>query len=117
MPEHKKLRHSPSESSTEGNEKKKSEEKKKTFTKIAVAVILANALAWVWCSYFLAFLGLDEIAESLSETAIKIILGTFITYAVKALVENVSKYGLNLHRPEEGSPEEESKTINNNRDC
>ena len=25
-----------------------------TFTKLAVAVILINAVAWVWCSYGLA---------------------------------------------------------------
>ena len=64
-----------------------------SFTKLAVAVILINAAAWVWCSYGLAYLGRYEIAESLSEAAVDTILGTFITYALKSGVENVRKYG------------------------
>jgi hypothetical protein len=67
-----------------------------TFTKIAVAVIILNACAWVWCSYILAYLGRYEIAEMLSQTALTAILGTFISYAVKSTVENVNKYGLNM---------------------
>lgn len=67
-----------------------------TFTKLAVAVILINAAAWVWCSYGLAYLGRYEIAEQLSETAVDTILGTFITYALKSGVENLSKYGVKL---------------------
>ena len=67
-----------------------------TFTKLAVAVILINAVAWVWCSYGLAYLGRYEIAASLSEAAIDTLLGTFVTYAVKSAAENVSKYGIRL---------------------
>ena len=67
-----------------------------TFTKLAVMVILINALAWVWCSYGLAYLGRYEIAESLSGKAIDTILGTFITYAAKSLFENVNKHGFNM---------------------
>ena len=77
------------------NKKRKSNVKKATklrkswldsFTKIAVMVILINAVAWVWCSYGLAYLGRYEIAESLSQTAVNAILGTFISYAVKSAV-------------------------------
>lgn len=67
-----------------------------SFTKLAVAVVLINACAWVWCSYILAYLGRFEIAESLSQTAVTAIIGTFITYAVKSAVENVNKNGVNL---------------------
>lgn len=67
-----------------------------TFTKIAVAVIILNACAWVWCSYILAYLGRYDIAETLSQTALTAILGTFISYAVKSTVENVNKFGVNL---------------------
>ena len=67
-----------------------------TFTKLAVAVIIVNACAWVWCSYILAYLGRYEIAETLSQTALTAILGTFISYAVKSTVENVNKFGVNL---------------------
>lgn len=67
-----------------------------SFTKLAVAVVLINACAWVWCSYILAYLGRYEIAESLSQTAVTAIIGTFVTYAVKSLFENVNKNGINL---------------------
>ena len=76
-----------------------------TFTKLAVAVIIVNACAWVWCSYILAYLGRYEIAETLSQTALTAILGTFISYAVKSTVENVNKFGVNLF----------GKTKNNNK--
>lgn len=80
--------------------KKKAAEPRKrwfdSFTKIAVMVILINACAWIWCSYGLAYLGRYEIAESLSQTAVNAILGTFIAYAIKSGVENVNKNGVNL---------------------
>ena len=67
-----------------------------SFTKVIVGIILVNAILWVWCSYGLAFLGRYEIAENLSETAVKTILGTVITYGAKSLFENVNKHGINL---------------------
>ena len=67
-----------------------------SFTKLAVAVVLINACAWVWCSYILAYLGRYEIAESLSQTAVTAIIGTFVTYAVKSLFENVNKNGITI---------------------
>lgn len=82
--------------------KKQKKNRLNTFTKLAVLVILINAIAWVWCSYGLAYLGRYEIAESLSQTAIDVILGVFIAYAVKSGVENVNKYGVNL-RPTQKS--------------
>lgn len=76
-----------------------------TFTKLAVAVILINAVGWVWCSYGLAYLGRYEIAETLSQTAVDAILGVFISYAVKSAVENVNKHGVNLApKPKEKNP-------------
>ncbi len=78
-----------------------------SFTKLAVALILVNACAWVWCSYILAYLGRYEIAESLSQTAVTAIIGTFISYAVKSVVENVNKNGINL-RPMRGAGEKKS---------
>ena len=67
-----------------------------SFTKFIVIILLINAIAWVWCSYGLAFIGRYEIAESLSQTAITTILGTVIAYCTKSAVENVNKYGINL---------------------
>ena len=80
----------------------KSKQKKTTkswigsYTKLIVLVIIINAIAWVWCSYVLAYLGRYEIAESLSQTAISTILGTIISYCAKSTVENVNKHGVNL---------------------
>lgn len=56
-----------------------------------VIVCLANGIAWVWCSYILAFLGHDAIAESLSQVALAEIVGVVLVYAVKSLLENLSK--------------------------
>lgn len=78
--------------------------KQKSYTKVIVFVIVINAVLWVWCSYFLAYLGRYEIAQALSQTAITTILGTVITYCFKSLVENVNKHGINL------SPNKADKT-------
>lgn len=85
-----------------------------TFTKLAVFGILVNAVGWVWCSYGLAYLGRYEIAESLSQTAVEVVLGTFIAYAVKSGVENVSKYGVTL--PGAQKDKDKTDTTNLHRD-
>lgn len=56
-----------------------------------VIFCLVNGVAWVWCSYILAFLGHDAIAESLSQVALAEIVGVVLTYAVKSVIENLSK--------------------------
>lgn len=62
-----------------------------TTMKIIVLFCLANGIAWVWCSYILAFMGYDSIAESLSQVALAEIIGVVLTYAVKSVLENLSK--------------------------
>lgn len=64
---------------------------KPTTTKRIVWLCLLNGIAWVWCSYGLAWLGRTEIAESLSKVAITEIIGVVLVYAAKSLVENISK--------------------------
>ena len=59
--------------------------------KAAVWLCLFNGCAWVWCSYLLAYLGRTEIAESLSQVALTEIIGVVLAYAIKSLVENLSK--------------------------
>lgn len=59
--------------------------------KAVVWLCLVNGIAWVWCSYLLAYLGRAEIAESLSKVAITEIIGVVLVYAVKSLFENLSK--------------------------
>ena len=69
-----------------------SEPKKKATTmKIIVLVCLLNGFAWVWCSYILAWLGKEQIAESLSQVALTEIIGVVLVYAIKSVVENLSK--------------------------
>ena len=64
-----------------------------TYTKRITTFIILNAIAWVWCSYILAWCGRYEIAQSLSQTALTAILGVVITNGVKSTTENVSKNG------------------------
>ena len=65
--------------------------KKATTMKIIVWVCLLNGLAWVWCSYILAWLGREQIAESLSQVALTEIIGVVLVYAIKSAVDNLSK--------------------------
>lgn len=58
-----------------------------TFSKRAVAIILIVSLADLQLSYILAFLGKDQIAESLSSTIASVIVGVMIGYFMKALFE------------------------------
>ena len=62
-----------------------------TTTKKVVWFCLGNGVAWVWCSYILAYLGRAEIAESLSKVALTEIVAVVLTYALKSLFENLSK--------------------------
>lgn len=65
--------------------------KKATTMKIIVWVCLLNGLAWVWCSYILAWMGREVIAESLSQVALTEIIGVTLVYAIKSAIENLSK--------------------------
>lgn len=58
-----------------------------TFTKRAVAIILIVSLVDLQLSYVLAFLGREEIAESLSSEIATTIIGVMLGYFVKALFE------------------------------
>ena len=58
-----------------------------TYSKAAVTLILAVALVDLQLSYLLAFLGKDQIAESLSSTIAETIIGVMIGYFLKSLFE------------------------------
>ena len=58
----------------------------------AVWLCLCNGCAWVWCSYLLAYLGREQIAEQLSGKAVTEIIAVILAYAIKSLVENLSKH-------------------------
>lgn len=58
-----------------------------TFTKIAVSSILVVSLIDMQLSYILAFMGREQIAESLSTTIAEVIVGVMLGYFLKALFE------------------------------
>lgn len=65
--------------------------KTETCKKIVWACLI-NGFAWVWCSYLLAYLGREQIAETLSQVAITEIIGVVLVYSIKSLFENISKH-------------------------
>lgn len=77
-------------------------EERITTTKRIVWVCLANGIAWVWCSYILAWFGRGQIAESLSEVALTQIIAVVFVYALKSVLENLSK---NNTWPDKGQKE------------
>lgn len=58
-----------------------------TFTKRAVTVILIVTMIDLQLTYVLAFMGRDQIAESLSSTISETIVGVMLGYFLKALFE------------------------------
>ncbi|MBQ7240285.1 MAG: hypothetical protein IJS56_02490 [Bacilli bacterium] len=68
------------------------EEKGLSFTKKIVLFLLINAELQIWASYILAYFDKVAIAEALSTQVVITVLGAFITYGVKSLFENLSKY-------------------------
>lgn len=68
------------------------EEKKRMETmKKIIWACLINGFLWVWCSYILAWMDKVQIAESLSQVAVTEIVGVVLAYAIKSVVENLSK--------------------------
>lgn len=73
-----------------------------TYTKRAVAIILAASLIDLQLSYVLAFMGQVQIAESLSSTIASTVVGVMLGYFLKALFETFfEKREERLRRKEE----------------
>lgn len=68
-------------------EKRKGKRRKLTFSKKAVAVILAVAMVDLQLSYLLAFLGREQIAETLSITVVTEIVAVMLGYFMKSYKE------------------------------
>jgi uncharacterized membrane protein YbhN (UPF0104 family) len=64
---------------------------KRSTSKKIVTFCLINGVLWVWCSYFLAYLGRYEIAEDLSKVAVTQIIAVVLIYCLKSLFENLAK--------------------------
>ena len=88
---------------------------RKPFTTMKWVVLfsLLNGYAWVWCSYILAFMDKYTIAEQLSQVAITEIIGVVLVYALKSLVENLSKNNQWPDKPWRGkqAQEDEAATV------
>lgn len=65
-------------------------QKPETMKRVVWACVV-NGFAWVWCSYILAALDKPQIAEELSKVALAEIVAPVIVYALKSVVENLSK--------------------------
>ena len=59
----------------------------KQFTKKWFEIIIVTALIDMQFSYVLAFLGKENIAETLSITIVTEIVGVFLTYCIKSFCE------------------------------
>lgn len=77
--------------------------------KWVVLFSLLNGYAWVWCSYILAFMDKYTIAEQLSQVAITEIIGVVLVYALKSLVENLSKNNQWPDKPWKGKQAQEDE--------
>ena len=73
--------------------------------KRVVWACVGNGFAWVWCSYILAALDKPQIAEELSKVALAEIIVPVAVYAIKSVVENLSK---NNRWPDRGGTVEDT---------
>ena len=86
---------------------------KTTTTKKIIGFCLLNGVAWVWCSYLLAYLQRSEIAESLSKVAVTEIIAVVLAYCIKSLFENLAKNNDWLNKSDVVS----RSKINDKQDC
>lgn len=63
-----------------------------TTSKQLVWIFSLNAIIWIYCSYVLAFMGKEQIAESLSSNVCSVIIGELCLYLVTSTVESIFKY-------------------------
>lgn len=90
---------------------------KYNFSKVIVGWLLINGTIWTYLSYFLAYLGKTEIAETLSKTVVIEVLGVMLVYSLKAVVENLSKNNNWPDKKIEKSPDITNDPIGFVRDC
>ena len=88
--------------------KKKPRTNKRTTTKTALKWILGVSLVCILMSYVLAFMGRDQIAESLSSEIVKVILGAFTIYCLKSFFETKEEEKIKLQRDELGLDDTEA---------
>lgn len=62
-----------------------------TFTKLWVSILMVTAIIDLQLSYILAYLGRDQIAESLSVAVVTEIIGVIGIYIIRAFFDTVSE--------------------------
>ena len=86
--------------------------KKRTNTERIIWACLIHGFFWVDCSYLLAWLQRNEIAQDLSKVAITEIIGVVLIYAIKEGAANLSKNNIWPDKPKtEIKTEEGGRTI------
>ena len=86
--------------------------KKRTNTERIIWACLIHGFLWVDCSYLLAWLQRNEIAQDLSKVAITEIIGVVLIYAIKEGTANLSKNNSWPDKPKpETKTEEGGRTI------
>jgi len=81
------------------------------YSKRLLNQIVGNSLLMMWASYILAFLGMTQIAETLSSTIASTIIAVVVGYLTKSTIENISKYTGVFDKKDahsEQSPEQEN---------
>lgn len=63
-----------------------------TTSKQLIWIYTVFGVVWISLSYVLAFMGKEQIAESLSSTVCNVVIGTLGTYLITSTVENIFKY-------------------------
>lgn len=74
---------------------------KRTYTKKWVSRLLWFSCIWISLSYVLAFLGKEQIAESLSETVATVIIATILGYFLKSFFETREEENLKYKREQQ----------------
>lgn len=82
-----------------------------TYTKRAVTAILVLALIDLQLSYVLAFIGREQIAETLSSEIASVIIGVMLGYFMKALFETFLEKREDRLRNENGDDMNEEEDI------
>lgn len=88
----------------------KKKKSKRTFTKLAVKWILICSMIAMFLSYILAFMGRDQIAESLSIEVVKIVVGTVLIYCLKSYFETKEEEIIKFRREKLGLNNEDNNS-------
>lgn len=79
------------------------------YSKRLLNFITYNGVAMMWASYALAYLGMEQIAETLSATIASTVIASIVGYLAKSTVENISKYGWNHGKSQDSETNEQDE--------